>query len=237
MQKPRVISLPVPLHPTRHETAALHSKITARLATSRPQSGPVQWHASLTASVQNGWQPGTPGWRWIRSSPNPVRRLWALLDASRSSGAARFLAEARNQLGAYVKTFKRVSLLLMKDGQVSWLIKRGTPRSALHALETIPAASGKSPLQTALAALNRAVVAGGPTGKDAVLICSDGLPTLAPGQTSARACGAIHSLLKRLARDQPCPPQWLSPKGSRPLHSWLSKLLEGSGIRWIQAGS
>lgn len=237
MQKPRVISLPVPLHPTRHETAPLHSKITARLATSRLQSGPVQWHASLSASVQKGWKPGTPGWQWIRSSANPVRRLWALLDASRSSGAARFLAEARNQLGACVKTFKRVSLLLMKDGRTSWLIKRGTPQNALKALETIPSASGKSPLQSAVAVLKRAAVAGGPTPKDAVLICSDGLPTLAPGQTSAQACRSLQSLVRGLERTLPRPPVWLSPKLSRPLQAWLAKLLEGSNIRWIQSAS
>ena len=234
MQKPRVVSLPVPLHPTRHETAALHSKVTARLATSRLQGGPVQWQASLTASVRRGWTPGAPGWQWIRSAQNPVRRLWALLDASRSSGAAHFLGEVRNQLSVYLRTFKRVSLLLVKDGQVSWLVKRGTAQSALRALTNIPAAAGKSPLQSAISTLNRSVAAAAPTSKDCALVCSDGLPTLAPGQTAAQACGAIHSLLGRLAKTLPSPPLWLSPKLSRPLQAWLSKLLGGSGIRWIQ---
>jgi magnesium chelatase subunit I len=156
--KPRVLSLPKAELQNRHLTAALSAdrRATARLATARLHPGPVRWQASLTASLRAGWKPGTggDGWRWIRSCARPARRLWALLDASRATGAAQFLADARESLASLFTAPLRINLLLLHKGSVRWLARNATASSARAALESLPDAAGKSPLREALLRLH-----------------------------------------------------------------------------------
>ncbi len=239
--KPRILSLPQPGAQNRRLTAALSAdrRATARLATAHLSKGPVRWQASLTASLRSGWEPGASGagWRWIRSCSRPVRRLWALLDASRSTGAAQFLADARESLASLFQAPLRINLLLLHKGSVRWLARNSTAAGARAALEALPDAAGKSPLRDALLRLHRGLSAAQPSAKDTVCICSDGLPTLAPGQTAAQAAQRLRAAVQRLARQQPFRALWLSPAPARAFTQWLDTLLAGSKFELVRIAS
>jgi Mg-chelatase subunit ChlI len=236
--KPRILSLPKAELQNRHLTAALSAdrRATARLATARLQPGPVRWQASLTASLRSGWKPGAgvDGWRWIRSCARPVRRLWALLDASRSTGAAQFLADARESLASLFTAPLRINLLLLHKGSLRWLARNATASGARAALESLPDAAGKSPLREALLRLHRGIGAAQPSAKDTVCICSDGLPTLGPGQTAQHAGQSLRAAVQRLARRQTFRALWLSPSPTRAFTHWLETLLAGSKFELIR---
>jgi Mg-chelatase subunit ChlI len=239
--KPRILSLPQPAAQNRRLTAALSAdrRATARLATAHLHKGPVRWQASLTASLRSGWEPGASGagWRWIRSCSRPGRRLWALLDASRSTGAAQFLADARESLASLFQAPLKINLLLLHKGSVRWLARNATPAGARAALESLPDAAGKSPLRDALLRLHRGLSAAQPSAKDTVCICSDGLPTLASGQTAAQAGQRLRAAVQRLTRQQPFRALWLSPAPTRAFTRWLDTLLAGSRFALVRIAS
>ncbi len=226
---PRVLSIPEPLFKNRSLTAAL-SKATAHLSSGAAvQTGPVRWQASFIASMNSGWRPGKTGWRWVRSKLEQKRRFWALLDASRSTGASQFLAAARDVLAGLLRAPMRVYVLLIQEGRVRWLLRNSAPQTALARLDTLRAASGKSPLETALQTLRRSLKASGPSVRDMACVCSDGMPTLHAGQTAAGAAGEVRSALRRLSRTLHSPVLWLSPKAGRAFSGWLDGLLHGTG--------
>ena len=236
--KPRVLSLPRPVAQNQRLTAAFSSgrRATARLATAQLSRGPIRWQASVTASLRSGWEPGSSpsGWRWVRSCARPARRLWALVDASRSTGAAQFLAAARESLASLFQAPLRINLLLLHRGSLRWLARNATASGARAALESLPDAAGKSPLREALLRLHRGLSAAQPSAKDTVCICSDGLPTLAPGQTAAQVGQRLRSAVQRLTRQQPFRAIWLSPAPARAFTRWLDTLLAGSRFELVR---
>jgi Mg-chelatase subunit ChlI len=236
--QPRVLSLPQPVVRTNHLTAALSAKqrSTAHLATCRLEQGPIRWQASVVASLLSGWKPGgTEGvWRWVRSCARPARRLWALLDASRSTGAAQFLAEAREALVSLFEARQRIHLLLIHRGAILWLVRNATASAAVKSLAALPDAAGKSPLRAALLRLNRGLQAAHPSTKDTVCVCSDGLPTLTDGQSAAAVGRSLRAAVKRLAQNSPARALWLSPAPTRAFQRWLDTLLSGSGVAWVR---
>jgi Mg-chelatase subunit ChlI/Mg-chelatase subunit ChlD len=236
--KPRVLSLPKPAMPNRHLTAALSAKNSSnqRFATAQLHRGAIRWQASLTASLKAGWQPGAAGarWRWIRSCPRPVRRLWALLDASRSTGAAQFLAGARDTLATLFRAPLKIHVLLVQGGSVRWLARNASPSKAHAALACVQEAAGKSPLREALLKLHRALRTAQPSRRDTVCICSDGLPTLAPGESAALAGHRLHAAAQKLSRLAPAGGLWLSPAPSRAFAGWLETLLAGSRFQQVR---
>ena len=229
MLKPRVLSIPEPLFKNRSLTAAL-SKATAHLSSAVPsQSGSLRWQASLIASLKSGWKPGKTGWQWMRSKPQQKSRFWALIDASRSTGAAQFLATARDALAGLLRAPMRIHLLLIQEGRVRWLLRNGAPQTALARLETLKVACGKSPLAAALQTLRRSIKVSGPGARDMACVCSDGMPTLNTGQTANGAAQEVRLALRRLAQTVPSPVLWLSPKASRAFSGWLDGLVRGTG--------
>ncbi len=236
MQKPRILALPQPLFPNRHLTAPLAGAATARLSTVRLQTGPVRWQASVLASLRNGWTPSSPGWQWIRATAAPLRRFWALLDASRSTGAAQFLADARETLAEALRTSKRVNLLLLRENQMTWIARNALSSKAKQRLESLRSAAGKSPLVQAINTLHRAVSASRPTQLDTVCLCSDGLPTLDRGESATEAGRRVRLAVSRLARNLPTAPVWLSPgsHSGRGLSAWLEKTIQGSGALLVK---
>ena len=232
MQKPRILSLPEPVFGGRHQTASM--KVTSRFKTCRLSVGPVLWQASLLQSVKQGWKPGASGWSWVRNSTQPVRRLWALLDASRSTGAAAFLEQARGILAGIALQAKRVSPLLIHDHKISWLLRNSTAGGAFERLANLPNAAGGSPIAEAVRNLSRAVGAGRATRRDTVCLFSDGLPTLRQGETAAQAGAGIRAALRRLGRNSPVPPQWICPPLGRGAAAWLEKVTAGTNCGVVQ---
>jgi Mg-chelatase subunit ChlI len=232
MQKPRILSLPQPLFASRRQTAAL--KATARFETCRLLSGPVSWQASLVASLKQGWRPGMPGWTWVRTALSPMRRMWVLLDASRSTGAAAFLGQAREALAGMVRNVKRASLLIIHNNRLEWALRNATAGRIQERLASLPNASGASPIAAAIRKLSRAVGGSRPTNRDTVCLCSDGLPTLRKGETAAQAGAEMRSALRHLRRNSPLKPLWLCPAMSRGASAWLAKMNRGAGCELVQ---
>jgi hypothetical protein len=236
--KPRVLSLPRPAAQSHRLTAALSSgsRATACLATARLSAAPIRWQASVTASLSAGWEPGASGanWRWVRSCARPVRRLWGLLDASRSTGATQGLATARESLASLFQAQRRIHLLLLHKGSVRWLARNATATGALKALRSLPDAAGKSPLRDALLRLHRSLSASYPSGKDTVCVCSDGLPTLDPGQTASQAGTRLRAAVQRLTQQQSFRAVWLSPTPARAFARWLETVLAGSRFELVR---
>ena len=231
-RKPRVLSVPQPLFGARigerRLTAPLVAAktLTARLATSRLREGRVRWQASVLASLRAGWRPGASGWCTVFSGKSRVLpRLWLLLDASRSGGARQFLAAARDLVLERIRGPVRVSALALRSGKVNWLLRNATASVARRKLETLPEASGKSPLARAVSLLRRAVLGSCPGAADAVWVCSDGLPTLEPGEGSQAAAGRLRHAFRRLDVQFPGTLVWVGPEQGRVLGNWLDGLL------------
>ena len=237
-QKPRILALPQTLATPRYLTAAFSTghRTGARLATARLERGSVLWQASLFASLRGGWKPGEAGsgWCWVRSCVPSPRRLWALLDASRSTGASRFLEEAREALRSLFQPRVRIHLLLIHRGVVRWLARGATAGKAAAALAAIPNAAGRSPLPEGLSRLGRALQAAKPSTQDTLCICSDGLPTLPPGRSAAEVQRGLRSAVQRLSRHHPAHAIWVSPAPSRAFQRWLEALLAGAKFAWIR---
>jgi hypothetical protein len=126
------------------------------------------------------------------------------------------------------------NLLLLHQGSVRWLARNATVSGARAALESLPDAAGKSPLREALLRLHRGLSATQPSAKDTVCICSDGLPTLTPGQTAAQAGQRLRAAVQRLTRQQPFRAFWLSPAPTRTFTRWLDTLLAGSRVELVR---
>lgn len=242
-QKPRILDLPRASATPRCLTAAFSAKDRsgARPATARLERGPIRWQASLVASLSAGWKPGSPasgepasGWRWVRACARSPRRLWALLDASRSTGASRFLEEASGALRSLFQPRLRIHLLLLHRCTVRWLARGATAGRAAAALSTIPDAAGRSPLSEALLRLGRALQSARPSANDTLCVCSDGLPTLPPGRSAAEAQRDLRSAVQRLSRNNPAKSVWVSPAPSRAFRRWLETLLSGTTFAWIR---
>lgn len=232
MQKPRILSLPQPLFPGRHLTAPMTA--TSRFETCRLSGGPVLWQGSLMASLKRGWKPGEAGWTWVRARVVPVRRLWALLDASRSTGAAAFLAQAREALAGVARGMKRVSLILIHNNRTTWLLRNQSPRRTGEVLARLPNAAGRSPIAEGVRKLSRALGGGRATHRDRACVCSDGLPSLRPGETAAEAGARLRSALRHLGRNARVAPLWLSPALGRGAAAWLEKIVKGGGCQLLQ---
>jgi hypothetical protein len=200
------------------------------------EQGPVRWQASLALSLRAGWKPGSAGagWHWVHSCARSPRRLWAFLDASRSTGASGFLEEAREALLSVFRPRQRMNLMLVHGGVVRWLVRGATAGKAAAALAAIPDASGKSPLSDALSRFTRALQLGLPSAKDTLWVCSDGLPTLSPGSSASEAQTGLRSVVRRLSRHIPADAVWVSPAPSRAFERWLETLLSGTRFAWVR---
>jgi hypothetical protein len=144
------------------------------------------------------------------------------------------LEQAREVLDGLALHAKRVSLLLIHDHKISWLLRNATAGGAFKRLAQLPCAAGGSPIAEAVRNLSRAVGAGRATRRDTVCLCSDGLPTLRQGETAAQAGAGITAALRRLGRNSPVRPQWISPPMGRGAAAWLEKVTAGTSCRLVQ---
>ena len=193
----------------------------------------LDWPRTLLESSKHGWTAGAPltlHYRRLERRP----QLWLFLDASRSTGALRFLGKALAALQSLPlrQSAYRFQVLQLQAGQVSWVLKRGTASSALRLLQNLKEASGKSLLHQSLDTLHHAVQRAGVLPNDRILLCSDGLFT--PGSASlAEEKTQLKEKLRRLGDLLP-EIAWMHPPPKRGLGRWLSELTGGTAVQQIQ---
>ncbi|MBF0280140.1 MAG: ATP-binding protein [SAR324 cluster bacterium] len=186
----------------------------------------ICWTNSFLASIREGWKPGKLNWQMRFRRSTRKANTWVFLDASRSTAAIHFLAEARNVLLSLKQLTRssRFHILLLKDNQPSWLLKRGTAGQAERLLATLNDAGGKSYLAQTLQRLARSIQRQGVLESDRILICSDGLTSPRPGESAKNALQGFRSSLQQLIHFG-IPVAWLHPTPKRGMSQWIPKLI------------
>jgi Mg-chelatase subunit ChlI len=194
--------------------------------------GTINWIATLINSAP--FNKGTSiRLRYYSFRRRP--RMWCFLDASRSTGMSRCLRAARDSLidlATHVRSC-RWNLLLLRDNQIKWIIKQSSFRSFRDVLNQIDSAGGKSYLFQSLHSLHRAILRHGPAAQDRVVLVSDGLATLSPGQRHRDTPSRIRHYLRRITRLK-ISTAWLYPSTERALARWLQKAMHGLPITRIK---
>jgi magnesium chelatase subunit I len=196
--------------------------------------GTINWIATILSSM-----PFRKSFKSrIRLHYHTVRRrpqVWCFLDASRSTGMSRCLSAARDSLIDLATYFRsrRWSLLLLRDNQISWILRHNSFRSFKNALTQVDNAGGKSYLFQSLHSLHRAILKRGATTQDHVVIFSDGLATLEAGRTYRDTPSGLRRSLRRITQLN-VSTAWLYPSTERALARWLEKVLRGLPVMSIK---
>ena len=199
------------------------------------QHGAIAWLESLVFSVRTGWMPGRGAIRLRHRVPSAKRNLWCFLDASRSTGASRFLGEARNVITGLARSAKsaRFHLLLLKDGETRWMARSCTFRRFAAELFRLNEAGGKSPIVESLKLLHRAKLRKGAVTDDRLLIASDGLASPAQGEKPRGTLHRLRQVLRQIVRGQ-TRAAWIHPPAKRGLAGWLPAVCDRFKIQRLE---
>jgi hypothetical protein len=161
--------------------------------------------------------------------------MWCFLDASRSTGMSRCLSAARDSLIDLATYFRsrRWNLLLLRDNQIGWIIKEGSFRSFNKVVAQVDDAGGKSYLFQSIHSLYRAILKHGPLTEDRVVIVSDGLASLQPGQHHRDTPSRLRNYLRRITQLN-VSTAWLYPSTEGALVRWLQRILHGTSVTGIK---
>jgi Mg-chelatase subunit ChlI len=190
--------------------------------------GPIAWLETLVFSISNGWLDGVGPIRLQRRVPSTRENFWSFLDASRSTGMNQFLDIARNILAGVPSRLKsaRFHLVVLAAGEIQWVTRKGSATTFQTALESLREASGKSLIIESLARLHRGKLRTGSSGKDRLVILSDGYASPAPGENPTESLTRFQQILRRLTRSG-TPSAWIHPTAKRGMRRWIPKLLQG----------
>jgi magnesium chelatase subunit I len=194
--------------------------------------GPINWLATLvSAATADKLSSIRLRYHFFKRRP----RVWCFLDASRSTGMSRCLSAARDSLVDLAIHFRscRWNLLILRDNQSRWLVKQSGFRSFQNVLNQVDSAAGKSFLFQSLNSLHRAILKQGATIQDRVVVVSDGLATLEPGQRHRDTPPRLRQYLRRITRLN-VSTAWLYPSTESALARWLQKTLRGLPVRSIR---
>jgi len=163
--------------------------------------------------------------------PTARKNLWCFLDASRSTGATRFLGSARDIILGLAKKAKsaRFHLLVLKGGEVKWALRSSTLRRFEATLSGLTEASGKSLIVESLKSLHRGKMRYGVSAGDRMVIASDGLASPLPGEKAEQTMKRLRQGLHQLLRSE-TPLAWIHPEPKRGLSRWLPNLFRGLSL-------
>lgn len=202
---------------------------------SEKPGGPIAWLESVVHSFRSGWKPGGGALSLRHRVPFVKKNLWCFLDASRSTGASRFLGSARDTIAGLARSakFARFHLLILKDGEIRWLSRNATFRRFEAALFRLKEAGGKSAIIESLKILHRAKLRRGSASAGQLLIASDGLASPAPGEKPAGTLRRLRQVLYRIVRTKSSV-AWIHPPARRGLAGWLPSLCDRFKVRRLE---
>jgi Mg-chelatase subunit ChlD len=219
--------------PRSHRSATQERAVSGTFT--EAQFGAIAWLESLVFSVRTGWMPGRGAIRLRHRVPSAKKNLWCFLDASRSTGASRFLSAARDVITGLARSAKsaRFHLLLLKDGETRWLARSCTFRRFEAELFRLNAGGGKSPIVESLKLLHRAKLRKGAVANDRLLIASDGLASPAPGEKPRGTLHRLRQVLHQIVRVH-TPAAWIHPPARRGLAGWLPAVCDRFKIQRLE---
>jgi len=193
---------------------------------------PIAWVETIIASARTGFR---SGFTLHYHRPSVRKNLWCFLDASRSTGATRFLGPARDIIVALARRAKsaRFHLLILHGGKVQWAARSSTLRRFESVLTGLTEASGKSLLVESLKSLHRGKMRYGNSAGDRMVIASDGLASPLPGEKSEQTLRRLRFGLHQLLRSE-TPLAWIHPRPKRGLGRWLPSLFRGFAIEQVE---
>ena len=214
-----------------------HQAMRERAASGRLSEEPrgaIAWLESLVLSARTGRLHAHNGIALRYHVPSAKRNLWCFLDASRSTGAMKFLGPARDALTGLARFAKtaRFHLLILEGGKIRWLARSATSRRFATLLSRVTEASGKSLIIESLKILHRAKMKRGTASRDRLVIASDGLASPLAHEKPDQVLTRLRQALRQIARTQ-SPIAWIRPPAGRGMARWLPAVFEHSGVRSI----
>ncbi|MBV8378732.1 MAG: ATP-binding protein, partial [Verrucomicrobia bacterium] len=212
----------------------LHQQPNRRLAgsertpsgefTAEPRSS-IAWLETLAFSARTKCLNGTKSIHLRYRLPPAKKNFWCFLDASRSTGASRFLDAARNAIAGlgHAAKSERFHLLVLQNGEIQWVSRSSTFRRFEAALFRLSEAGGKSFIVESLRKLHRAKLKKGRSSLDRLILASDGLASPNPNEKPSQTLCRLHQALRQLARTE-SPVAWIHPPARRGLARWLPTL-------------
>lgn len=182
---------------TKVQLAGLANKSSA---SERPAL--IHWKDTVLGWVRDGRRERLRRW-----DQRKKRHLWVFLDASRSSGADRFLEKSLTLLtqslrGAGMHSLK-IHVLKLSAGKVSWLGRDMIASAAEKVLNELFSARGESCLGTAFMELLRDARRRGASAGDSVVLFCDGIVTVPRGESVDSMQAVMKGHLARVARMGP----------------------------------
>lgn len=198
---------------------------------------PIAWIETVIASARARGQVKTGAKQLqMRYGRRATRKnLWCFLDASRSTGASRFLGDGRDTLLALAQSAKsaRFNLLVLQEGQTKWAAKSCTFQKFQSALLSLHKASGKSLIIEGLKTLHRAKLKQATHSIDRIVIVSDGLASPLSGEKPCDTLRRLRSRLGQILRTK-SPVAWVYQQPKRGLSRWLPTVFKGLDIEQVE---
>jgi magnesium chelatase subunit I len=224
------------LHQPRYRHRAAFDRSGSGGFTTEPRSA-IAWLETLVFSARTKWLHGTKTFHLRHRLPSAKKNLWCFLDASRSTGASRFLDTARDIIAGLARSAKsaRFHLLVLKRGEIRWLARSSTFRRFEAALFRLNEAGGKSLIVESLKILHRAKLKKGNPSRDQLVIVSDGLASPTQGEKPSQTLRRLRHALHQHARTQ-SPIAWIHPPARRGLARWLPAVCGDLKVQRLESG-
>lgn len=225
------------LHKPRNQHLATCDRTASGGFTTEPR-GAIAWVETLVFSARTKWLNGTKTIHLRHRLPSAKKNLWCFLDASRSTGASRFLDAARDTVAGLARSAKsaRFHLLVLERGEIRWLARSSTFRRFEAALFRLNEAGGKSLIVESLKILHRAKLKKENPSRDRLLIVSDGLASPTQREKSSQTLRRLRHALHQLACTQ-SPVAWIHPRARRGLARWLPAVCGNLKVQRVEISS